>query len=413
MNDQRIKIYMVPIVILFFLHRLNLGTATTMTMVTLNEALPEASCLSGAPMIYYYELQPGAMQWIIYLRGGGWCYDQSDCEERSLGGHGTSTGYQSNIPPPDGLDTGILSDNSVQNPHFYNWNKIFLPYFDGGSFASDNPTPQGSFPIYYRGLSNFLAVIQDLIDNRGMDDATHILLTGCSAGGLATLFHCDRLAEIMQPYDTIVKCMSDAGFFNDVLSYVAGSSVLQTEFTNVFTEQQLRNGVNQACIAANPDNDEWKCMFPEYFISYIETPIFLLNSVYDSWQIPNVWLTSGVGQNQGPSSLPWSPCCYSNFPNNCTPNLMQILSSYANATLNDTRPAWLNNGPLPNVGTFITTCFIHCMTAGVESGGLWPEGNEISGISISQAIYNWFFDLQEVCMCMDLYMCCFFMFFYI
>lgn len=38
------------------------------------------------------------------------------------------------------------------------------------------------------------------------------LLTGCSAGGLATLIHCDDFREIM-PKDANVKCLADAGFF--------------------------------------------------------------------------------------------------------------------------------------------------------------------------------------------------------
>lgn len=41
------------------------------------------------------------------------------------------------------------------------------------------------------------------------------LLSGCSAGGLATFIHCDEFAELF-PQNTTVKCLSDAGFFLDV-----------------------------------------------------------------------------------------------------------------------------------------------------------------------------------------------------
>lgn len=37
-------------------------------------------------------------------------------------------------------------------------------------------------------------------------------LTGCSAGGLATLIHCDDFRELL-PKDATVKCLADAGFF--------------------------------------------------------------------------------------------------------------------------------------------------------------------------------------------------------
>ena len=44
------------------------------------------------------------------------------------------------------------------------------------------------------------------------------LLSGCSAGGLATILHCDEFRGFF-PQTTKVKCLSDAGLFLDV--YVA------------------------------------------------------------------------------------------------------------------------------------------------------------------------------------------------
>lgn len=38
------------------------------------------------------------------------------------------------------------------------------------------------------------------------------LLTGCSAGGLAILIHCDDFRELL-PKAADVKCLADAGFF--------------------------------------------------------------------------------------------------------------------------------------------------------------------------------------------------------
>jgi Pectinacetylesterase len=41
------------------------------------------------------------------------------------------------------------------------------------------------------------------------------LLTGCSAGGLATYIHCDDFRALL-PNAGTVKCMADGGFFLDV-----------------------------------------------------------------------------------------------------------------------------------------------------------------------------------------------------
>jgi hypothetical protein len=40
------------------------------------------------------------------------------------------------------------------------------------------------------------------------------LLSGCSAGGLAALLHCDDFRARF-PLEVPVKCLSDAGFFLD------------------------------------------------------------------------------------------------------------------------------------------------------------------------------------------------------
>jgi len=40
------------------------------------------------------------------------------------------------------------------------------------------------------------------------------LLSGCSAGGLASILHCDEFRTLF-PTSTKVKCLSDAGLFLD------------------------------------------------------------------------------------------------------------------------------------------------------------------------------------------------------
>jgi len=46
-----------------------------------------------------------------------------------------------------------------------------------------------------------------------MDKAEKALLSGCSAGGLATYLHCDNFRELL-PSTATVKCHADAGFFS-------------------------------------------------------------------------------------------------------------------------------------------------------------------------------------------------------
>lgn len=44
------------------------------------------------------------------------------------------------------------------------------------------------------------------------------LLSGCSAGGLASILHCDEFRELL-PRNTKVKCLGDAGLFLDAYGF--------------------------------------------------------------------------------------------------------------------------------------------------------------------------------------------------
>ena len=90
-------------------------------------------CLDGSPAGYYFRpgTGSGASKWIIYLRGGNWCFDLQSCFDRSMQTRG-STKYW---PKTEQFD-GILSDDKVLNPDFHNWNFIHVIYCDGMSFAN-------------------------------------------------------------------------------------------------------------------------------------------------------------------------------------------------------------------------------------------------------------------------------------
>jgi hypothetical protein len=93
-----------------------------------------AVCLDGSPPGYYWRAAPkgGRAQnmWILHLGGGGWCNDTATCYNRSKTWLGSSKSW----PASMGLD-GFLSDVKEVNPHFYDWNIVYLLYCDGSSFA--------------------------------------------------------------------------------------------------------------------------------------------------------------------------------------------------------------------------------------------------------------------------------------
>jgi len=299
------------------------AAATVGTLFLMKEAVvtDNAVCLDGTPGGYYYSpgSGSGAAKWLVYHEGGGWCESAEDCYGRSK----TRLGSSSSYPDTATLDGGGLyfsSDSSI-NPQFFNWNMVYMKYCDGASFSGSNSsvTVVSGAPLHFRGKHVLDAFIADLLTNRGLSKATDLVVTGCSAGGLATYLHADKWAAAV-PKGVKVAAMPDSGFFLDYQGkpYSSSSSaprvhmwrdvpsasggvetvriglsdigpgVYQEDMKWVFQNQNVSAGVDQDCIAGYPEGEQWHCMFAEHTAPFIQTRIFPLQSEYDSWQIGNV-----------------------------------------------------------------------------------------------------------------------------
>jgi len=76
---------------------------------------------------------------------------------------------------------------------------------------------------------------------------------------------------------------SISGFFLDHTN-VDGEAVYPTEMKNIFELANSTHGLNDACIQAFPEEDQWKCNFAENAYAHTKSHIFPLNSALDSWQ---------------------------------------------------------------------------------------------------------------------------------
>lgn len=71
----------------------------------------------------------------------------------------------------------------------------YMYYCDGTSFSGDLETPVATAggkypnPIYFRGRRILDANLADLTGRRGLGSAAAVVLSGHSAGGLATYLH--------------------------------------------------------------------------------------------------------------------------------------------------------------------------------------------------------------------------------
>ena len=359
-----------------------IGDGPLATKYVMDDALASkgAACLDGTPGAYYHlpGSGTGANKWYIHHQGGGWCESIEDCFSRSKGNLGSSKAY----PAQAGLGGGYFDTDSKVNPMMYNWNHVFMRYCDGGSFSGNNETTQeyNGTTLHWRGSRIRESFQEDLFAKRGLDTATDVVISGCSAGGLATYLHTDQWCDAIKTKSG-AKCVGlpDSGFFLDyqdpTQKCTPNSAVSATDLLGVtvpgsatdllgvtipgdyhcglkwtYTIQNASSGVNQDCIKAHTsDNTQYECMFAEHSSEHIHTPLFAMQSQYDSWQTGHVLFNSNPVQEMG---------------NNITSRIQSMLMKNNNES-----------------GAFLDSCHHHC--------GAW-NSIQIDGDLVSGAIQKWY-----------------------
>jgi hypothetical protein len=359
--------------------------ATAMTLTMLTSAVQQgAMCLDGTATGYYYSPATNtsnANDWQIYFEGGGWCYSEADCYGRSKTALGSSTTWAQSVSVG-----GVMSDDCKVNPDFCNFNRVYLPYCDGNSFSGnrDQAVVYNGTNLWFRGKRNMDATFQALMA-LGLNKAVNVVLTGCSAGGLATYMHTDYVASLLPTTVTKFRSIPISGFFL-LHNNVEGKSVYPDEIKYIFNLANSTHGVNDACIAAKAAADQWQCNFATEIYKYIKAPIFPLDSNYDSWQTSCILtaepVAAGSSQNGNCSAAPGWQACGGN-PNNCTNDQMTLYNQYGMdfvSMMNGTTTAKANGN-----GGFIYSCHTHC--AGQTSN--YYNTFAINGVTMQQAVSKW------------------------
>ncbi|CAH9133846.1 unnamed protein product [Cuscuta epithymum] len=332
-----------------------------------------AVCLDGSLPAYHLHkgYGSGGTKWLIHLEGGGWCNNIRSCKFSRQTHRGSSKFMEKWLQ-----FTGILSNRQEENPDFYNWNRVIVRYCDGASFTGDSESEVNG--LHFRGQRIWKAAIDELM-SRGMRSASHTLLSGCSAGGLATILHCDEFQKFFGR-GTTVKCLSDAGLFMNAMD-VSHGRTLQKFFQGVVKVQGSYKNLPSSCTG---HRDPALCFFPQYVISDLKTPLFILNAAYDSWQIQASLAPSSADPNRK-----WYDCKL-NYKQ-CSGSQIEFFQGFRNQTLRATR----RFARLRKNGLFINSCFAHCQS---ERQDTWlaPNSPVIGKKTIALAVGDWYFERAVV-----------------
>ena len=362
-----------------------------MTKVDLKEAAAKtgAVCLDGSPAAYYFKAGTGvnSSKWVLHLEGGGYCVSKESCFLRAHSSFGSSIRAPSFV-----TFSGPLDENPSVNPDFYDWNHVYLHYCDGASFAGElaEPIVVNGHPVYYRGLRNLKAIINDLLDNKGLNNADEVFLNGGSAGGIAVFLHADRIGKMLPKTVRRYKASPFSGTFLDIPN-AEGVSVVVPMLKNAYLLHNCSGGVHPDCLASFGQGSGYMCMFAEHTVQYIKTPLFISNSAYDlcttSCFIGGEPTTNPNVVNNC-SAVPGWGLCEAN-PQNCTQDQWKAIENLGE-TFSKT---FENNKAVNSAGNGLFEYSCHDHVAELHNNA-WNVIT-VQGTTMRQAITKWYFSNNE------------------
>ena len=151
-----------------------------------------AKCRDGTPTGIGVNLGSDTTRLMIFLEGGGACFNGTTCASNPS--HFDSTTFAVQFAPAEGT-AGIFSRSDVQNP-VKDWTMVYVPYCTGDVHAGNATDVQvPGFP----GKQQFVGYVNmDLVLGRLVPTfpfAAKLLLTGHSAGGFGAALNYVHVAR--------------------------------------------------------------------------------------------------------------------------------------------------------------------------------------------------------------------------
>jgi cysteine-rich repeat protein len=128
--------------------------------------IPGTKCIDGTPAGFSVNFNPSSTKLVVYLEGGGACFNQF-CESLfTRGANEPATG-------------GIFDRGNPANP-MRDWTWVYVPYCSGDVYAGQAETMLAGKMRSFAGYSNITAFLERLVPSFDVDQ---VVLSGSSAGG--------------------------------------------------------------------------------------------------------------------------------------------------------------------------------------------------------------------------------------
>jgi len=229
-------------------------------------------------------------------------------------------------------------------------------YMDGASFSGyREETVLASHlgqetKLHFRGRRNLDATLDFAFEYLFLGKATEVVVSGGSAGGLATILHADHIAKRMREQAPNIKrtlAMPIVGFFLDHQLYQKEEHRYAEDMKYIMSMQNVTGGgggFNQACLDYYPEPSY--CFIAAYAAPFVQTPLFITNSKFDAWQLSYEFQ---VPCYAGYTDFPWDR------PKACDDDEQAAVHQYGT----DFLMQMMGTFTKPENGAFITSCICH------------------------------------------------------
>lgn len=153
------------------------------------------------------------------------------------------------------------------------------------SLEVDMPWRVDGVDLHFRGRDNVLAVVEALLSDRGLVDATEVVLSGCSAGAVTAVLLADSLRELLKARcrgPVFVAALSDSGVFPEWQMPAPLGVLSFPQFAWLHHNVNASTAAPPTCLGKG---SAWRCLSLEHALPHVQTPVFVLQSFADSWQL--------------------------------------------------------------------------------------------------------------------------------
>lgn len=155
--------------------------------------IPGGSCANGSPYGVAVNRTDRSDRVVVFMQGGGACYDQITCYLLGIASHITDTLSAANVVgEASGVADSFFPPRSSASP-FAQATYVYLPYCTGDVHFGNNVASHGGRETHHVGARNVGGVIAALL--AGWASTDRVWVTGASAGGYGAMVNWYRFRD--------------------------------------------------------------------------------------------------------------------------------------------------------------------------------------------------------------------------